>query len=150
MKNSSYQFKKIRYDDVLEIEKWRYYGFEKRLYMDVYHESYIKKLNPLLGPRNCLGYTAFYKNELFGLMEFYFESDGVHLGLGINPIFIGKLMSRDFILSGIDFLRSNFDNVKRILLEVDIRNIQAIKAYEKAGFKLLRKVDNELHYIYPV
>ncbi len=147
MESLTYLFKSITYYDVLQIEAWQYNGFEKCLYMDAYHESYKRSENPLLGPRGCRGFSAFNNlGELFGIMEYYFDSDGVHLGLGINPQFVGRGYSKVFILDGINFLRREFNYEDRILLEVDRRNIQGIKAYENVGFKLYRRVDNELHY----
>ena len=81
-------------------------------------------------------------------MEFYFKPDGVHLGLAINPVFVGKGLSKNFISEGIEFLQTNFSNFGKIRLEVHRKNIQGIKAYESAGFKFYRRVDDELWYIY--
>lgn len=146
---SSYQFKPITYYDVLAIEDWRYNGFEKRLYMDDYHESYNKGEVPLLGPRKCKGFSVFNsQGSLFGIIEFYFEHDGVHLGLAINPNYIGRGYSKEFILGGIDFLKREYRYGGNIFLEVHRKNTQGIKAYEKVGFKLYKRVDDELHYIY--
>lgn len=147
VENLTYHFNPITYEDVLEIEKWRYNGFEECLYMDSYHESFRNNDNPLKGPRNSIGYSAFSaEGKLFGIMEFYFEEDGVHLGLAVNPLYVGRGLSGTFILDGINFLKSNYNNVHNVLLEVDRRNIQAIKAYEKIGFKFYQREGNELKY----
>lgn len=147
MENLTYHFKPITYYDVLSMETWRYNGFEKCLYMHTYHKSHERGDNPLIGPEGSKGYAVFNNNgELFGLMEYYFEDDGVHLGLAINPLFIGRGLSKGFIHSGVRFLKDEFNYNGKILLEVDRRNIQAVKAYESAGFKFIRKNGNEIHY----
>ncbi len=147
METLTYQFRLITYYDVLIMEKWKYNGFEQALYMDSYHESYKKGEKPIVGPNGCRGYAVFNKNgELFGIMEYYFEDDGVHLGLAINPCFVGRRLSKGFILSGIEFLKDNFEKFGDIKLEVHRKNIQAIKAYESVGFKFYKRDGDELHY----
>ena len=143
-----YIFRPITYYDVLAIEEWRYSGFEKFLILTSYHDSYNRGDNPIIGPEGAIGYAVFNNNQLFGLLEFYFKPDGVHLGLAINPDFVGRGFSKGFIQEGIDFLRANYTNFGKIKLEVHRKNIQGIKAYESAGFKFYRRVGDELWYIY--
>lgn len=144
--NLTYTFRKITYYDVLIMEKWRYNGFEKCLYMDSYHESYNKGEDPILGPGGSSGFSVFIDgNTLFGIFEFYFETEGVYIGLAINPQFVGRGYSRDFILAGLEFGKDNF-NTDVFKLAVHRKNIQAIKAYDKTGFKLFKRDGDELHY----
>lgn len=144
--NLVYNFEQIKYCDVLIMEKWRYSGFEKCLYMDSYHESYTKGENPIIGPGGCKGYSVFIDgNTLFGIFEFYFEEDGVYIGLAINPLYVGRGYSKDFILAGLEFGRKNFD-IDEFKLAVHRKNIQAIKAYDKTGFTLFKRDGDELYY----
>ena len=146
----TYTFKQITYYDVLEIERWRYNGFEKYLILTSYHDSYNRGENPLVGPEGAKGYAVFNKDKkLFGLMEFYFKDDGVHLGLAINPEFIGRGLSKFFIIRGIEFLQEELKFDGTIRLEVHRKNIQAIRSYESVGFKFKRRNEDELEYLLP-
>ncbi|MGL1892410.1 MAG: GNAT family N-acetyltransferase [Spirochaetaceae bacterium] len=150
MESLTYRFEPITYADVLVMERWRYKGFEPAIYMDRYHESKDRGDSPIKGPRGCIGYTVYNtENIMFGLMEYYFEDDGVYLGLAINPEFIGKGLSQNFIFEGIEFLKSNYNLNKQIKIEVHRRNIQAIKAYEKCGFKFVKRDEEILLYLCP-
>ncbi|MBN2617107.1 MAG: GNAT family N-acetyltransferase [Spirochaetales bacterium] len=143
-----FRFEPINYSEVLEIESWRYNGFEKAIYMDRYHESRERGDNPLKGPMGCVGYSVYNdSNILFGLMEYYFQDDGVYLGLAINPIYIGRGLSTAFITSGIDFLNEEYKGHKKVKIEVHRKNIQGIKAYEKCGFKFKQREDDILLYM---
>lgn len=116
--------------------------------MDRYHESRDRGDIPIKGPRGCIGYSVFNKqNILFGLMEYYFEKDGIYLGLAINPEFTGRGLSRKFILDGIHYLKDNYNIDKKIKIEVQRKNIQAIKAYENCGFKFNKRDGDILLYL---
>lgn len=149
VENSNYIFKEITYSDVLIMDSWKYNGFEKSLYMDSYHDSYKNEESPLKGPQGSTGFSV-YNNEniLFGLFEYYFEEDGVYIGLAMNPDFVGRGLSKGFILEGIDFARNRYNLKGKIKLAVHRLNIQGIKAYEKVGFKFVKKEGDELLYTY--
>lgn len=139
-------FKDIEFFEVLEIQRWRYNGFEKQLYMDCYHESRDRGEKPLKGPRGCKGFSVYRESRLAGLFEFYFEERGVYLGLALAPELVGRGLSREFILSGIEFGKSSLGVEEKVYLSVHRRNIQGVKAYEKAGFKFVKKIGEEIEY----
>lgn len=141
-----FSFLELTYSEVLTMEKWRYNGFEKQLFMDSYHESQKRGDSPITGPRACRGFSAYSDKGLSGLFEFYFEKDRVYLGLALNPELVGRGFSKEFILSGISFGMKKFNISRRIYLAVDRRNIQGIKAYEKAGFIKEKINGDEIHY----
>lgn len=148
MQSLIYRFEAITYAEVLEMEAWKYEGFEKAIYMDRYHESRERGDDPIKGPRGCIGYSVYNsENRLFGLFEYYFEDDGVYLGLAINPLFLGRGLSTQFIFDGISFFQANYTTTKEIKIEVHRRNIQAIKAYEKCGFRLSSRDGEILLYL---
>lgn len=143
-----YRFEPITYSEVLEMESWRYQGFEDAIYMARYHESKNRGDDPIRGPRGCIGFSVYSRdNKLFGLFEYYFEKDGIYLGLAINPLYTGRGYSTQFILDGISFLQRNYTLDKNIRIEVHRKNIQGIKAYEKCGFKFVRRDGDILLYL---
>lgn len=147
MESLIYRFEPITYAEVLEMEQWKYSGFEKVIYMDRYHESWDRGDDPIKGPRGAFGYAVYNKeNRLFGLFEYYFEVDGIFLGLAINPQFVGRGLSTKYINDGIKFLTHNYTIDKKIKIEVHRKNIQGIKAYEKCGFKLSKRDGDILLY----
>lgn len=148
METLIYRFEQINYANVLEMESWKYTGFEEVIYMDRYHESRDRGDNPLKGPRGCFGFAVFNKNnKLFGLMEYYFEKDGVFLGLAINPLYTGKGLSTQFIKEGIYFFNFHFKDIQKVKIEVHRKNVVAIKAYEKCGFIFKQRDQDILLYI---
>ncbi len=148
METLTYRFEPINYSEVLQMEEWRYSGFEEAIYMDRYHESRDRGENPIKGPRGCFGFAVYNKeNVLFGLMEYYFEEDGIYLGLAINPLFIGKGFSTKFIHDALYFFKKNFKNESKVKIEVHRKNTAAIKSYEKCGFKFSKRDGDILLYI---
>lgn len=147
LENLTYRFEPINYAEVLIMEEWVYSGFEKSIYMDRYHESRDRGDNPIKGPRGCVGFSVYNKeNTLFGLFEYYFEKDGVYLGLAINPLFTGRGLSKPFIQDGLMFFKEHFKNNEKVKIEVHRKNIVAIKAYEKCGFNFTKRDGDILLY----
>lgn len=130
------------------MEEWRYSGFENVIYMDRYHESRERGESPLKGPRGCFGFSVYNEeHDLFGLMEYYFEKDGVYLGLAINPIYTGRGLSTQFIKDGLTFFKKHFKSNEKVKIEVHRKNIAAIKSYEKCGFNFSKRNGDILLYM---
>jgi len=63
-----------------------------------------------------------------------------HIFIGENSLWGKGIGSKSMILS-LNFLRTNLD-IKKIYLKVKKENTSAIKLYEKCGFKIKKKLDN--------
>jgi len=140
-----YTFKDMRIHYANQIKDWQYEGYLKDIYMNPYFDNYNESTGEMKGPLNCDGFAVFKGVELFGLFEYYHKDGVLEIGLAINPIFVGKGYSKDFILEGIAFGVKEFKYSKNyILLSVEKDNIQAYKAYLKVGFKEYQRDTQEI------
>lgn len=143
-----YNFKEITLNEVDEMVKWKYDGFMETLYMKPYYDNYVEGQS-LKGPANCDGFAVFKNDDFFGLFEYYLKEHFIEIGLAINPAYVGKGLSQQFIKEGIEFLvdKYNYQN-DYIVLSVEKDNIAAHKSYLKFGFKEVSSNDEEItmHY----
>ncbi|MCF7924012.1 MAG: GNAT family N-acetyltransferase [Candidatus Izimaplasma sp.] len=145
----NFEFKLMNIEYLREIKEWRYDGFIKAIYTKPYFDNYEEGMAIIKGPDNCDGYAVFYNNNLFGLFEYYILEEYIEIGLALNPIYVGKGYSKDFITSGIIFFINHYDfNYEYIVLNVDKENISAYKAYLNAGFKEIKEKNNEVEMRY--
>lgn len=143
-----YDFKPVTIDDIKEMSKWRYLGFMESIFLKHYFDNHDNN-RPLKGPLDCDGFAVFKDSILFGLFEFYIKSDYIEIGLAINPEFVGKGFSKEYIRSGIDFLIENYDYKKNyVVLEVEKENLAAYNAYKKFGFIVSKENDEEIEMRY--
>jgi RimJ/RimL family protein N-acetyltransferase len=150
-------FRRLRVDDLSLLHKWLNEPFVKEWYgrdeaSDI--DSLVKKYNPRIEgkePTDC--YIVYYENSLFGFIQTYKISDypdyslqlnistegiaGVDLFIG-EQMFVGKglgsRMLRKF-LKEIVFVRGE---ISACIVDPELKNIRAIKSYEKVGFKHFR------------
>ena len=139
-----YVFYPISLEDILNIEKWTYDGYLKKILMEPYHINFASS-GKYKGPDFCDGFSVYLGKDLFGLFEYYHRNDFVEIGLAINPKYIGKGYSKSFIEAGISFLKQYFSYQKDyICLTVDKENLQAYKAYLKSGFFVVNEFEDEI------
>ncbi len=143
---TNYQYKKMRKAYADKIKSWRYEGYMKEIYMDPYYENIDSKTRIMKGPANCDGYAVLLNKEIFGLVECYLQDDGIiELGLALNPKFVGKGLSTNFILRSIDFISREYQYKKTyVQLTVEVENKSAYYAYVKAGFVEETRRDKEI------
>jgi ribosomal-protein-alanine N-acetyltransferase len=140
-----FQYKPLSMSDIEKIESWTYTGFMTSVDMSFYYQNYRQK-GLLKGPHLCDGYGVFVDNELYGLLEVYEIEQGIEMGLALNPKYVGKGLSKGFILNCIDFLKSHYAYMKNyIYLSVDKKNHQAYYAYIKTGFKVYKESEAEFY-----
>jgi ribosomal-protein-alanine N-acetyltransferase len=118
-----------------EIANWKYDGFMKGVYMKPYFDNYDDLTGDMRGPLNCDGFAVFRNDELFGLFEYYLKDDGIEIGLAINPKFVGKGLSNEYICEGINFMVREYKyNKDYVFLAVEEGNLSAYHSYLKFGF----------------
>ena len=144
-----YNFKKMNMEYANEIASWKYRGFMKSIYMDPYFDNYNPETKEMKGPGDCDGFAALVDNEVIGLYEYYIKGDIIEIGLALNPKYVGKGLSKDYILQGIAFMVKEY-NYKNsfVQLAVEEDNKEAYHAYLKVGFKEIKKEDEEIIMYY--
>lgn len=131
----NYEFHPLNLNMLDIISTWRYVGTMEEIYIKPYYDNYNSLTKKTTGPGGCIGYGVYDKETLVGLFEYYFYDGIMEIGLAIAPNFIGKGLSKIFILAGIAFGKSTYSYDKSyVQLHVDINNIPAKKAYLNAGF----------------
>ncbi len=104
-----------------------------------------KKKEAIRGLNGCLSYVALLNQQLYGLFEYYLKNGVMEIGLALNPKMVGKGLGRDFVKQGILFGLKEFNYQKDyVYLTVNENNKPAIRLYEKVGFELIEKKNNEL------
>ena len=131
----NYEFVPMNLEYVKKIEKWKYNGFLKEIYVKPYFDNYDKDSKVLKGPGGCDGFAVLNQDKLIGLFEYYFKEEIMEIGLAISPDIVGEGYGEEFVRKGIEFGINNYDYKKEyIQLSVNIKNKPAIRVYEKAGF----------------
>ncbi len=147
---NKYEFVPMKSQDADEIKEWRYDGYLESILMDPYYKNIHPETGIMRGPNGCDGYAVYSGDELIGLFEYYHKEGGIiEIGLALNPKYVGKGLSKDFILAGINFAIKKYDYRRDFMqLTVDIKNENAYHAYLKAGFKEISRDKEEVFMKY--
>ncbi|MCF8000534.1 MAG: GNAT family N-acetyltransferase [Halanaerobiales bacterium] len=133
----NYKFEPMKIDQARVIDKWKYTGVVKEIYMDPYFDSFENGDIVLKGPGGCEGFAVYYQDEIIGLFEYYTTDNIMEIGLALNPKYVGKGLGLEFLLAGLKFGIENYNyNKEFIKLNVDKDNTPAVKLYKKAGFEI--------------
>lgn len=85
-------------------------------------------------------------NDLIGYVRIFTNLGRIEIGLGMKPNLCGKGNGNRFMNTIIQYIKQIYPD-SEIILNVRNWNIRAIKCYEKAGFKILRKYYRDTHMI---
>lgn len=96
---------------------------------------FIKKLKD----KNALILVANHKIDFIGQIRFDMGKENV-IGVSITPEFRGKGLSSHLITKAIKYLKKSKPKFKNITAYIKINNTASIKAFEKAGFQLDKKL----------
>ena len=81
-------------------------------------------------------------DEIVGYMECFFKDGQLEVGHGLNPDFLGKGLSYDFITNSIEFAVEYYEyEGSSITICVEPFNKRAIKVYSRIGFNTIRETD---------
>ena len=79
-------------------------------------------------------------DELVGFFNFVREGDEVRVGLGMRPDLTGRGLAQPFIQAGLDYASLEW-RPKTFRLWVASWNERALRAYRRAGFRVVRPHD---------
>ncbi len=147
-------FKSLSTSDIKQIYDWTQQPHVKKWWQDPedWEEFKNKFEDKLISPdRAC--FVIYIENKSVGYIQTYQANKfpewtdqpdgtyGMDLFIG-NPNFIGKGFGTEIVKL---FVEKIFENSKatRIIINPDVNNIAAIRAYEKAGFKKLHEIKRE-------
>lgn len=137
-----YRFESINEEYIDQLILWKYE--EEYACYDI--EDRISSISKLFEESDYDFFVGFNESEeMVGYMECFFKEDILEVGHGLNPIFIGKGLSYDFILDSIEYAVEKYDysgEVIRILIEPF--NKRALKVYQRIGFTI---IEETLQYI---
>lgn len=139
-----FQFTPITINYLKEIDSWNYEGFVEDVLMAPYFDS-LKESGTLIGPGGCDGFVALLDEKPVGLFEFIVEGSTMEIGLALKPSLVGKGYGISYVRQGIEFGRHYYqETITDIQLVVDEQNKAAIRVYEKVGFTIVERQDNEI------
>ena len=83
---------------------------------------------------------------ILGQVACQFENDDLWVGWSMAPHFCGRGNGAVFVDRCVRELRQIKAHAGRVLLRVSVRNKRAIKAYQKAGFRYVETIQDEIAY----
>ena len=129
-----------------EVASWKY-GGKYSLYSFSDSEETVEELVGgnyyafmTMNKQEIIGYFVVGKDARVDLEEKeIYSEDYIDLHLGLRPDLCGKGLGYNFLMSGMEYFEEEFKN-NRFRITVIAKNKRAIKLYEKAGFKEVRRV----------
>ena len=83
---------------------------------------------------------------LIGQVACQYEEDVLWVGWSMSPQLCGKGYGTAFVSRCVSELCRIKEHRGRILLRVSARNLRAIRAYQKAGFRYVETIKDEIAY----
>jgi len=132
-----YEFRPMNPEILAVVDRWVYGDYFPDFDMEAYHLSARRGDDPPTGPAGCDGFGVFGRDgDVVGLFEYYFDDDGAaSIGLALRPDLTNRRLGEGFLEAGVSFLVGNYDyRGNHVSLNVDRRNLPALKLYRRAGF----------------
>lgn len=136
-----YRFEKLNEEYFNQIATWKYEG-EFSIYDMENHET---KLSELLEQENYEFFVGINEEvgELVGYIECFYKDGVLEVGHGLNPSFMGKRLSYDFILESIEFAIEFHDYTgDAIKVCIEPFNTLARKVYSRVGFNVVEEEED--------
>ena len=96
-------------------------------------------LDNILNDSNNILFGYYEKDELIGFIHLVKLVDELEI---INIVVDYNHRNKGIGSKLLEYVFSNVDNIKKIFLEVNVNNINAIKLYKKYGFKVINVRNN--------
>lgn len=150
-------FKKLTNEDIPLLIKWFSHPHVHKWWPILEQNEVIDHFLKRIRSKDTFGFIVYFDGEPIGYIQYYYinqegEKTGKYLPplaphtIGTDqfigdPMYIGKGIGTKMIKAFIEYLRRIEPNTTSIIVDPDPDNIQAIKCYEKVGFKRLGVYD---------
>ena len=127
---------------VAEISEWEYEAPYEAYSFKGHHDEYLLDESIWGIEQFCLTYDGI----VLGQVACQYEGDNLWVGWSMAPELAGQGNGAEFVRRCVHEIRRAKDHTGRILLRVSARNKRAIKAYEKAGFRYVETILDEIAF----
>ena len=129
-------------DTVTIISGWEYEEPYDAYSFKGHHDEYLLDETIWGVEQFCLMYDGI----ILGQVACQYEGDDLWVGWSMAPEFTGKGNGAVFVGRCVQEIRRVKGHSGRILLRVSARNKRAIKAYQKAGFRYVETIQDEIAF----
>ncbi len=129
-------------DTVEKIAEWEYESPYDAYSYKGHHDEYLLDESTWGTEQFCLVEQGI----LLGQVACQYEGDDLWVGWSMTPQLCGKGNGAAFVKKCVSELRRIKSHYGRVLLRVSAWNQRAIKAYQKAGFRYLETIQDEIAY----
>lgn len=140
MANAS--LKSLTKETAAKIAQWEYEAPYEAYSFKGHHNQYLMKESTWGTEQFCL--VA--EDMLLGQVSCQYDGADLWVGWAMAPQFCGKGNGASFVTRCVQELRHVKGHNGQILLRVSARNRRAIKAYQKAGFRYVKTIRDEIAY----
>lgn len=129
-------------ETVAEISLWEYEAPYDAYSFKGHHDEYLLDASIWGVEQFCLACDGI----VLGQVACQYEGDDLWVGWSMAPEFTGQGNGTSFVERCVQEIRRVKDHNGRILLRVSARNKRAIKAYQKAGFRYVETIQDEIAF----
>ena len=129
-------------ETVADISQWEYEAPYDAYSFKGHHDEYLLDESIWGVEQFCLVCDGI----ILGQVACQYEGDNLWVGWSMAPEFTGQGNGAAFVSRCVQEIRRVKDHTGRILLRVSARNKRAIKAYQKAGFRYVETIQDEIAF----
>ena len=129
-------------ETVVEMSQWEYEAPYDAYSFKGHHDEYLLDESIWGVEQFCLTYDGI----LLGQVACQYEGDDLWVGWSMVPELTGQGNGAAFVERCVQEIRRVKGHTGRILLRVAARNKRAIKAYQKAGFRYVETIQDEIAF----
>ncbi len=125
-----------------QISQWEYEAPYEAYSIKGHHDEYLMDESTWGREQFCLVLDG----TLLGQVSCQYEGENLWVGWSMAPQFCGKGNGAAFVARCVNEICRVKGHIGRVLLRVSARNKRAIKAYQRAGFRYVETIQDEIAY----
>lgn len=129
-------------ETVAEMSRWEYEAPYDAYSFKGHHDEYLLDESIWGVEQFCLTYDGI----VLGQVACQYEEDNLWVGWSMAPELTGQGNGAAFVTRCVQEIRRVKGYTGRLLLRVSARNKRAIKAYQKAGFRYVETIQDEIAF----